>query len=145
MITKVPATDEDKEFARCVHHQAYKDVVIRQFGQWDENIQDEFFFNDWTKSIFEIVKYNNQSIGYYGYQFNYKVFHIMEIVIHPDYQCKGIGSEIIQAEIKKALSKHLVIRLQTLHCNHAKRLYIRLGFVEYEKSTTHVLMEYKQS
>lgn len=35
-ITSRPATDADTDFARDVHHAAYRDVVIRQFGTWDD-------------------------------------------------------------------------------------------------------------
>lgn len=30
------ATEEDIEFARKVHHEAYHDTVVAQFGTWDE-------------------------------------------------------------------------------------------------------------
>ena len=33
----------DFEFGRFVHHAAYQDVVTRQFGSWEEKIQDGFF------------------------------------------------------------------------------------------------------
>jgi hypothetical protein len=42
-ITKRPAENFDTEFVRHVHHLAYRDVVIRQYGAWDEKVQDEFF------------------------------------------------------------------------------------------------------
>lgn len=43
-----PATDADTEFARGVHHLAYRNVVERQFGEWDVVRQDQFFANDWA-------------------------------------------------------------------------------------------------
>ena len=42
-ITKRRAEATDAEFARSVHHRAYRDVVIRQYGMWDEKAQDDFF------------------------------------------------------------------------------------------------------
>jgi hypothetical protein len=35
--------DADSEFGRMVHHSGYGDVVTRQFGSWDESMQDAFF------------------------------------------------------------------------------------------------------
>lgn len=37
------AQEGDREFARLAHHAAYRDVVERQFGPWDEASQDDFF------------------------------------------------------------------------------------------------------
>lgn len=41
------AQEGDMEFARLAHHAAYRDVVERQFGPWDEASQDDFFAADW--------------------------------------------------------------------------------------------------
>ena len=43
-----PVAQADTEFARNAHHQAYHDVVVRQFGTWDEALQDKFFDGDWA-------------------------------------------------------------------------------------------------
>ena len=40
-----PATADEKDFCRQVHHLAYRDVVERQFGRWDES-QQEVYFNE---------------------------------------------------------------------------------------------------
>ena len=37
------ATSSDTEFARTTHHEAYRAVVSRQFGAWDETLQDRLF------------------------------------------------------------------------------------------------------
>ena len=42
------ATDADKAFARHVHHQAYHDVIVRQFGEWNEAEQDAYFDSTWA-------------------------------------------------------------------------------------------------
>jgi len=43
VFSKRPATTADTEFARFTHHAAYHDVVVRQFGNFDERMQDNFF------------------------------------------------------------------------------------------------------
>ena len=40
LLERRPATSSDTEFARISHHAAYRDVVRRQFGAWDEALQD---------------------------------------------------------------------------------------------------------
>ena len=54
-ITLRPALDVDTEFARAVHHQAYRDVVVRQYGTWDEKAQDGYFIDIWSPAVFEII------------------------------------------------------------------------------------------
>lgn len=41
----------DREFARRVHHEAYREVVMKQFGEWNEELQDQFFEDGWSKGI----------------------------------------------------------------------------------------------
>ncbi len=43
LLERRPATSRDTEFARLSHHEAYRDVVSRQFGAWDETLQDRLF------------------------------------------------------------------------------------------------------
>ena len=45
-VTRRPAREPDTEFARQIHHLAYRDVVERQFGPWVEADQDNFFQGD---------------------------------------------------------------------------------------------------
>ncbi len=39
-ITLRLAGEDDKDFCRRTHHLAYRDVVMRQFGGWDDGQQD---------------------------------------------------------------------------------------------------------
>ncbi|MCH8057202.1 MAG: hypothetical protein IIB78_04955, partial [Proteobacteria bacterium] len=48
------ARESDREFARQTHHAAYREVVERQFGPWDEVLQNSFFEADWNPATNEI-------------------------------------------------------------------------------------------
>jgi hypothetical protein len=37
------ATEEDKEFLYALNRSVYKEVVIQQFGAWDEEWQRQYF------------------------------------------------------------------------------------------------------
>ena len=50
-----PATIADLDFARRAHHAAYRDVVTRQWGQWEEELQDRFFGKDWGDARFDVI------------------------------------------------------------------------------------------
>ena len=99
-ITTRPATEADTEFARRVHHAAYRDVVERQFGPWDEAAQDGFFARDWRDSTFAIVLADGTPCGYAcvedrsaGAEAD---VHVRELVIAPQYQGRGIGTALLR-------------------------------------------------
>ena len=54
-VTTRPAQDADTPFARAVHHAAYRDVVERQFGPWNEAAQDQYFATGWDPTTCQIV------------------------------------------------------------------------------------------
>ena len=55
---------------------------------------------------------------------------IAGIQILPEHQKKGIGSTVIQSLLHEGQARHLPVTLEVEKDNpHAKRLYLRLGFV----------------
>jgi hypothetical protein len=54
-ITTRQAAAADTDFAREAYHAAYRDVVERQFGPWDEAAQDAYFTADWRPAAAELV------------------------------------------------------------------------------------------
>ncbi len=59
-----PATDDDKDVARQTHHDAFREVVIRQFGVFDPELQDAFFDDEWNAASYEIVVVEGEPAGY---------------------------------------------------------------------------------
>lgn len=145
MIQRVNITASDKEVARALHHAAYKEVVIKQFGNWNESMQDEFFENDWSAALFQMICENGNPLGYFGHKVVGNDYHIVEIVIDPKHQNRGIGTTLIKSVIAEATSLGLTIKLQTLHLNQAASLYRRLGFVKYRETDTHILMRFEST
>lgn len=141
-ITTRQALDADADFARSVHHQAYRDVVVRQFGAWDEGAQDEFFKGDWVPREFEIILCDAVPCGYLCVEDRGSDIHVRELVISPQFQGRGVGSQILRDVIERAGARRVPVRLGTLHANRALHLYRRLGFRESERTETHVLMEW---
>ena len=65
------------------------------------------------------------------------------IVIHPDFQNKGIASQIIKNYIEIAKNKSKRIIIKTFKENPAQNLYKRHGFQVYETDNTHLHLEIK--
>jgi GNAT superfamily N-acetyltransferase len=134
-------TKSDKEFAKSTHHQSYRDVVVRQFGEWNENCQDKFFQEKWNYNRMQIILCDEVPVGFLIVENQTDCVFLREIVLRPDSQGKGIGTKIIKEEINRAKTAGLPIRLQVLKKNQAIALYERLQFREYGMTETHILME----
>lgn len=143
-ISRRPALDADTDFARSVHHQAYRDVVVRQFGVWDQKAQDEFFDGDWNSAAFEIILCDETPCGYMCVEDREGDIHIRELVILPQFQGRGLGSHLLREVIERAGTRRVPVRLETLQANRAVSLYRRLGFQECERGDTHIRMEWKR-
>jgi ribosomal protein S18 acetylase RimI-like enzyme len=136
----------DGEFVRTVHHQAYREVVKRQFGTWDSAFQDRHFAEAWVHGTYWIVLYDRQPCGYLGVDEFADHVYVREIVIAPAFQGRGIGTALLQQLLRRAGEHNLPVRLQMLHANRgAAALYRRLGFEEVGSTSTHLLFEWRRS
>lgn len=136
--------NQDIEFAKNLHHIAYRGVVESQFGSWDEKVQDKFFNEKWNIESTFIIEKEEMPIGILAVVENRDHIFLSEIQIDPKFQRQGIGTAIVLEQIEKATIKNLPLRLQVLHKNFdAKKLYERLGFLEIDKTERHYVLEYK--
>ena len=86
-----PATETDKWFCRRVHHEAYRDVVTRQFGRWDEAMQDAFFDKNWALSPHQVVELDGSPVGCFSREIKQDHIFLAEVQLLPEYQNRGIG------------------------------------------------------
>ncbi|HVF49924.1 MAG TPA: GNAT family N-acetyltransferase [Pyrinomonadaceae bacterium] len=142
-IDKRPASDADTDFARSVHHQAYRDVVTRQYGVWDVSAQDDFFAGDWDAPAFEIINCDGTPCGYLCVEDCDGDIHVREIVLLPEFQGRGIGSRILREIIERARLRRIPVRLGTHLANRAANLYRRLGFRQFAQTESHILFEWR--
>jgi len=142
-VTLRPATKADSEFARSVHHRAYHDVVVRQFGVWDEATQDKFFQDGWNNPGHEIVYFDGVPCGYVRYERLEDEIRGHELVLLPEYQGKGIGSFLLSKMIQEATEHNFTVTLQVLTKNRASELYLKLGFKKVGHTDTHTLMRWQ--
>jgi GNAT superfamily N-acetyltransferase len=143
MITKRQATEADYEFVRSVHHAAYRDVVELQYGRWDEVEQDRLFDAQWVADAHEIVFSDSIECGYCRIEYMNDHILVRELVIDPRFQGRGIGTRIMLGVFDEAAAGGVPVRLQTQLVNRAANLYRRLGFRECDRTSTHILMEWR--
>ncbi|HET7767435.1 MAG TPA: GNAT family N-acetyltransferase [Chloroflexota bacterium] len=142
-VTRRPVTDADIPFAREAHHGAYREAVMRQFGEWDETKQDHYFARDWADAEFEVLELDGAPCGYACIEEHEDGFHVREIVIHPDFQGRGIGTAVLRETQARAQARGVPVHLGTFITNRAADLYRRLGFKETGRTDIHILMAWR--
>ena len=114
---------------RRLHKAAYLDVITRQFGPWDDEVQALLFSRKWVPEEFDVLLIDGSPIGCIRVEDHPDHMHFAEIQILPEFQGRGIGSDIIRNEMARAKGLQKPVRLQVLTSNHrALELYLRLGF-----------------
>jgi ribosomal protein S18 acetylase RimI-like enzyme len=136
-----PATAHDKELLASLQERCYREVVVAQFGGWDEKLQRGFFEKKWDPARFEIATVQGADVGAVSVQRHPDHVFLAEVLIDPAFQNQGLGTELVKQVLEDATKDGLPVRLQVLRKNRAHRLYERLGFVQTGQTDTHILME----
>ncbi len=68
--------------------------------------------------------------------------HICLLFVAPEFQKRGIGTQLLEKQLDEARHLNVPVRLQVLRENLARQLYERLGFIVTGKTETHYLMEW---
>ena len=143
-VSRRPAAIADTDFARSVHHRAYRDVIERQYGPWNEKAQDEFFDAAWSAAEHEIILCDAVRCGYACIEHRDGDINIRELVIDPDFQGRGIGTHILRNVLEQAILRGVPVRLRTHITNRAANLYRRMGFQETGRTESHVLLAWNR-
>lgn len=145
-VTTRPAGAGDRALALAAHHAAYHEVVVRQFGTWDEDAQDAFFARSWDgRPGLVIILRDGEICGYARTEDKDDCTEIGEICIMPRFQGQGIGSQVLGEAITAAAARRVPLRLSVLRENRAAALYARNGFRQAGETSTHLLLELRPS
>jgi ribosomal protein S18 acetylase RimI-like enzyme len=133
-----PLAESDREFCIRVHHLSMRAYVEPLWG-WDEILQNRLAldFLKHQNAVHEIALVGESPIGYLSYQDTPEVLFLNKLHLHPDYQGRGHGSEIMSRLIRMADSTRKSLELSVLATNsRARSFYERHGFRTVE-STAH--------
>jgi len=135
------ATSDDHAFLRELNRLAYKDVVTRQFGFWDDSAQRQRFNSKLQQAEFQIVEIKGRPIA--AIWSSEKADHVFlhELLVLPEFQNQGIGSQILRYEFDRLRALKKPIRLHTLVLSRAQEFYKWHGFREVGRSEVYVDME----
>ena len=119
----------DYEFVYEVKKNAYKKYVEQCWGKWDDIDQKNRFKESMEKTFDRtyIIMFNDKRIGFYqGQVVNERTYYIENICIIPEYQGKGIETEILKSVLNEYSDEN--IEIQYFKQNPVGNLYKKLGF-----------------
>ncbi len=142
-ISSRQVTQDDKEFVWQLSVLCFRDVVIRQFGQWDNDWQVANFDRHWCPEKCSIVLRDDAPVGILSTWRETEGMFLSQVLIHPDHQNQGIGSSLLRGVMAEAEAGGMPVRLQVLSENgRALSLYQRLGFAVSDTIEPYVRLEY---
>ena len=135
--------DSDMDWLYGLNGECYREVIVRQFGNWDEDFQRQWFDNKWDSNRpAKIVLVGSVPIGVVVLERRDSHDWLDEILIKTEYRGRGIGTSLIQGFIADARARNRRLRLRVLQENHgARRFYEHLGFEKLRPLEHHYLME----
>jgi ribosomal protein S18 acetylase RimI-like enzyme len=145
-IAFVPATIEDLPFGYDLWKLTQKGFLDKIRGEWNEEFEIEYYKDECIRNIENnyLIKYNGTHIGWLEYELFNKYIYINQIHILPEYQSKGIGTNILNEIIKYGKKNKKDIYLDVLQYNDkALEFYKKFGFKIYRESSLENTLVYE--
>lgn len=129
----------DLEFILKLKELCFKWYIEIIYG-WDIDKQREFTKRELDEHLkdMKIITMDDNDIGLTTFYNENDIYVVGMIMIHPEYQNKGIATNILKEYIEIARKDNKKIILKTYKKNPARKLYERLGFKIYKEDETHV-------
>ncbi len=138
----VSATEADKAYFGDLFRTVYSQKIEEQFGGRTIKQFEHTFAGIRSKQSFRKIYLEDQLVGAIWVEQHDDFWQLREIQIEPDFQGKGIGTEVILGEMEIAKSAGVELRLRVLLQNRAINLYEELGFTKTREDQTHAYMSY---
>ena len=133
-------TNDDYDFVYNLKKDAYKDYIIKYYGEYNEEEQIKRY-NERINSIKDnvyIIYYNNKiKLGFYTLSEYDDYVELENICVDKAYRGLGIGTKVIRDIIKKYRKD---IKLQYFKNNTVYKLYEKLGFIVDGENENHYTM-----
>jgi ribosomal protein S18 acetylase RimI-like enzyme len=128
-----PATRTDSARCYLLHRAAMRAYVAAIWG-WDERAQQAFYERGFDADGTRIITVDGHDAGVLIVEDRPTEIYLGRVEIHPDYQGRGIGSQLIGQLLREAADRGQPVVLDVLTVNfRAHALYQRLGFHEVDR------------
>jgi len=109
-------------FRRCMKH------FIEQTWGWDEVLQAHSFRENLPVPHWTVIEHQSLPIAAYCLTRTPGELYLAMLLVHPDWQLRGVGSQLMTELQQQAQQEGSCLRLDVLRCNPASEFYRRLGF-----------------
>lgn len=140
-----PATLADTPVAWLIKRASHQDAVERQFGAWDDELQEKLFTQEWNPRQSQMITCDGTVCGWWSLVDQDDAVSIAFIGLLPRYCGQGTGSRLVRKAQEHAAQRGVPLRLTVLKQNRAAELYRRLGFAQTGQSETHLSMTWELS
>jgi GNAT superfamily N-acetyltransferase len=138
IFTLHPATDDDFEQVLAWRREAYRGYVDRWFGGWDEPHERAHLRMRWHERDVAILRVDGSDAGVLDTAIADGELLLGNLIVAPAARGRGLGTAVLRSVLSDAARRGLPVHLQVFQDNPARRLYSRLGFVEWTRVPPHV-------
>lgn len=114
--------------AEEMSHTGWPAEQIAAFLRQQFNAQHTYYQAHYSDGELLIIELDGQSIGRLYMFWGPTTLNLIDITLLPEFQGRGIGSSLIEAQLRRADELGLKVELFVEYFNPAQRLYGRLGF-----------------
>ena len=139
VLTYSPVIKSDYDLLFDLHKASLGPYIDQIFG-WEENLQRQYFSQQFDMSQYDWIWIDQFRIGAVSYRIHPDRLHLERIEIYPAFQRQGYGSRVIADILSQSEERDLPVELQVFKINPAIALYKRLGFVPTGETNIHVQM-----
>jgi ribosomal protein S18 acetylase RimI-like enzyme len=133
------ATGEDRDFAYDVLRASMREYVAQVWG-WDEDFQQARFKRSFDPRRVQIIVCDGEDAGVFTAYPEGDAVMLSQIYILPQYQNRGIGTQLIRSLLESVHADGKPVSLRALKVNPVHRLYERLGFELVKEDETYYYM-----
>jgi ribosomal protein S18 acetylase RimI-like enzyme len=103
-------------------------------------LQRKHYYQYFQEASFDLILLNSVPVGRFYVHRGIEI-HVMDIIVSPDYQQRGIAKYLFHQLLLEAEKTNLDISLHVETNNFAKDWYARLGFIEVEDETNGIYIK----
>jgi ribosomal protein S18 acetylase RimI-like enzyme len=136
-----PALSSDREFLFEVRRATLR-AYVEQTSGWDDAEQRVTADREFAELPFAVVEESGRAVGYVCVIHQRECDFIDEIVLLPEAQGRGIGTQLLRDILLAAQQRGVPVQLSVFVNNPAQALYARLGFEVVRVEEPRMLMQW---
>jgi GNAT superfamily N-acetyltransferase len=131
----------DAPFIYQVIEQTMRHHVEATWGRWDPERVERESKQDAVDPKTQIIQFGDRDCGVFYVEDADDALWVRMIFILPEYQRRGIGTELLNRAVSQATKAGIPVRLRVLKVNPAKQYYEQIGFEVYDRPDEFVYMQ----